>query len=454
MNIEIEEVGPCKKLLKFEIPKETIEDEWQKQLKEVSRMANLPGFRKGKAPRKLLERNYGGKIMDEVKRAVVSDSYQQALEMNKLSPIGDPDIGDIDLEVGKPLKFEITLEVLPTFELGEYKGMQLKRKPVSVTDEDIDKALETISRQKAQLAVVKKGKVKDEDFIICDCEVGINGEVVWTDKELEVMVSGSHVADIKVPDLKESLVGANSGDKVSIDVELGDSFSVEQHRNKSAKMEISIKEIKRPKSPEINDELAKQVGYDTLGELKEFMSQRLEMEKKRMAEGEMQEQISSKLIEMADFDVPENMINQHTNERLYKYQLDLLNKGTPQEEIEKNMEDLRNASEESVVRDFKMSLVLDRIAEKERIFVTEDDVNQRISEMAGMYGLEPSGMKKQLEKMKSMSNLRHQLRENKTLNLLMKEANIEEAQEEVKEKVKDTVKKEAKGKTKQEKNEK
>jgi trigger factor len=214
-------------------------------------------------------------------------------------------------------------------------------------------------------------------------------------------------------------------------------------------MEISIKEIKRPKSPEIDDELAKQVGYDTLGELKEFMSQRLEMEKKRMAEGEMQEQISSKLIEMADFDVPENMISQHTNERLYKYQLDLLNKGTPQEEIEKNMEDLRNASEESVVRDFKMSLVLDRIAEKEKIFVTEDDVNQRISEMAGMYGLEPSGMKKQLEKMKSMSNLRHQLRENKTLNLLMKEANIEEVQEEVKEKVKDTVKKEVKGKAKQ-----
>ncbi len=450
MNIEIEEVGPCKKLLKFEIPKETIEGEWQKQLKEVSRMANLPGFRKGKVPRKLLEKKFSDKIMDEVKRAVVSDSYQQALESNKLSPIGDPDIGDIDLEVGKPLKFEITLEVLPTFELGEYKGMQLKRKPVSVTDEDIDKALETISRQKSQLTVVKKGKVKDEDFIICDCAVGINGEVVWTDEELEVMVSGSHVADINVPDLKDNLVGTKSGDKVSIDVELGDNFSVEQHRNKSAKMEISIKEIKRPKSPEINDELAKQVGYDTLGELKEFMSQRLEMEKKRMAEGEMQEQISRKLIEMADFDVPENKISQHTNERLYRYQLDLLNKGTPQEEIEKNMEDLRNASEESVVRDFKMSLVLDRIAEKERIFVTEDDVNQRISEMAGMYGLEPSGMKKQLEKMKSMSNLRHQLRENKTLNLLMKEANIEEAQEEVK----DTVKKEAKGKTKQNENEK
>ena len=432
MNIEIEEVGPCKKLLKFEIPKETIDDEWQKQLKEVARMAKVPGFRKGKAPRKLLEKNYGDKIMDDVKRAVVSGSYQQAIEENKLSPIGDPDIGNFDLELGKPLKFEITLEVLPTFELGDYKGMKLQRKPVSVTDEDIDKALETISKQKAQLTIVKTGKVKVEDFIICDCEVGINDEVVWSDQELEVMVSGSHVADINVPELKDRLVGAKSGDKVSVDVELGDSFSVEQHRNKSAKMEISIKEIKRPKSPKIDDELAKQVGYDTLGELKEFMSKRLEMEKKRMAEGEMQEQISSKLIEMAGFEMPEDMIKHHTNERLHKYQLDLVNKGTPQEEIEKHTEDMKSASEEAVVRDFKMSLVLEHIAEKERIFVTEDDVNRRISEMAGMYGLDAAGMKKQLEKMNSMSNLRHQLRESKTLNLLMKEANIEEVKEEVK----------------------
>ena len=446
MNIEIEEVGPCKKLLKIEIPKETIEGEWQKQLREVARMAKVPGFRKGKAPRKLLEKNYGDKIVDDVKRAVVSDSYQQAIEKNKLSPVGDPDIGDIDLELGKPLKFEITLEVLPTFELGEYKGLQLKRKPVAVTDEDIDKALETISKQKAQLTVVKTGKVKEEDFIICDCEVGINGEVVWSDQELEVMVSGSHVAEINVSDLKGSLVGTKSGDKISVDVELGDNFSVEQHRNKSAKMEISIKEIKRPKSPKIDDELAKQVGYDSLGELKEFMSQRLEMEKKRMAEGEMQEQISSKLIEMADFEMPEDMIKHHTNERLHKYQHDLVNKGTPQEEIEKHTEDMKSASEESVVRDFKMSLVLEHIAEKERVFVTEDDVNRRISEMAGMYGLDAAGMKKQLEKMNSMSNLRHQLREAKTLNLLMKEANIEEVKEEVKEKPKEKLSKKQKEK--------
>ncbi len=432
MNIEIEEVGPCKKLLKIEIPKEKIEDEWQKQLNEVSRMANLPGFRKGKAPRKLLEKKFSDKIIEEVKRAVVSESYKQALEGNKLSPIGDPDVGDIDLELGKPLKFEITLEVLPTFELGEYKGMQLKKKPVSITDEDIDKALNAVSRQKTQLTVVNKGKVKDGDYIICDCEVCINDEKIWNDEELEVMVSGSSVANINVPDLKDNLVGAKSGDKLTMDVELGDNFSVEQYRNKSARMEISIKEIKRPASPDINDELAKQVGYDTLDELREFLSKRLEVEKKNQVEGEMHEQIYSKLIEMADFDLPGDMIAHQSNERLHRYQMELINKGTPLEEVEKNIDDLKNASEESVVKDFKMSLVIDRIAEKEKIFVTENDVNQKINGLAGMYGIEPAAMKKQLERINGMSNLRHQLKEHKTLNLLMKEATIEEVKEEAK----------------------
>lgn len=432
MNIEIEEVGPCKKLLKIEIPKEKIEDEWQKQLNEVSRMANLPGFRKGKAPRKLLEKKFSDKIIEEVKRAVVSESYKQALEGNKLSPIGDPDVGDIDLELGKPLKFEITLEVLPTFELGEYKGMQLKKKPVSITDEDIDKALNAVSRQKTQLTVVNKGKVKDGDYIICDCEVCINNEKIWNDEELEVMVSGSSVANINVPDLKDNLVGAKSGDKLTMDVELGDNFSVEQYRNKSARMEISIKEIKRPASPDINDELAKQVGYDTLDELREFLSKRLEVEKKNQVEGEMHEQIYSKLIEMADFDLPGDMIAHQSNERLHRYQMELINKGTPLEEVEKNIDDLKNASEESVVKDFKMSLVIDRIAEKEKIFVTENDVNQKINGLAGMYGIEPAAMKKQLERINGMSNLRHQLKEHKTLNLLMKEATIEEVKEEAK----------------------
>ncbi len=430
MNIKIEEIGPCKKLLKIEVPKEKIEDEWQKQLNEVCKMANLPGFRKGKAPKKLIEKRFNDRIVEEVKRTVVSDNYQKAVEENKLSPVGEPEIGDIKLELGKPLNFEIAMEVLPTFELGEYKGIHLKKKPVSITSEDIDNALKTISRQRTQLIIVDDGKVEGEDFIICDCEVGVNSEVVWKDEDLEVMVSGSNVADINVPDLKTNLLGAKAGEKRTLKVELGEKFPVEQHRNKPAKLGICVKEIKRPVSPEINDEMAKKVGYDSLDELKEFLSDRLKVEKKKLVESEMHEQVYNKLLEMANFDLPKDVIESQASKRLQKYQVDLLNKGTPLEKIQKNLEDLRNASEESVIRDFKMSLVFEHIAEKEKIYVTESEVNQRINELANMYGTEPSNMRKQLEKLDSISNLRYQMRESKTLGFLMKEATVEEVKQE------------------------
>ncbi len=422
MKVEIEEIGPCKKLLKVEIPKEKIDDEWQEQLKELCRMADLPGFRKGKAPRSLVERKFGDRLMEDVKQKLVSSTYEEAVEKNKLSPVGEPEISDVNMELGKPLNFEVTMEVLPTFEIGEYKGMQLKKESVSVTDKDIKTALKTISGQKTQLTIVKDGKVEDDDYIICDCKVIVGRKIVFKDEDLEVMVSGSTVADINVPDLKSNLSGTKSGGTCSIDVQLGDNFSVEQYRNKSAKLEISVKEIKRPVSPEIDDEMAKQMGYDSLAELSEFVSKKLEAEKKRMVDNDMREQIYKNLLEMANFDLPKDVIESQTNKRLHRYQIELLNRGTPLEEIEKDMGNLKNASEESVIKDFKLSLILERIAEKEKIFVTEAEVNQRINTLANMYGTEPSKMRNQLEKIGNIPNLRYQMKESKTVDFLIKEA--------------------------------
>jgi trigger factor len=426
MKVEIEEIGPCKKLLKVEIPKEKIDGEWQEQLNELCRMADLPGFRKGKAPRRLVERKFGDRLMEDVKQKLVSSTYEEAVEKNKLSPVGEPEISDINMELGKPLNFEVTMEVLPTFEIGEYKGLNLNKKSASITDKDVKDTLKIISGQKTQLTIVKDGKVEGDDYIICDCKVKVGKNIVFKDEDLDVMVSGSTVADISVPDLKSNLLDTKSGGKCSIDVELGDNFSIEQYRNKPAKLEISVKEIKRPASPEIDDEMAKQMGYDSLAELREFVSKKLEAEKKRMVDNDLNEQIYTNLLEMANFDLPKDVIETQTNKRLRSYQIELLNKGTPLEEIEKDMGNLKNASEESVIRDFKLSLILERIAEKEKIFVTETEVNQRINTLANMYGTEPSKMRNQLEKIGSIPNLRYQMKESKTVDFLIKEAVIKE----------------------------
>jgi len=169
-------------------------------------------------------------------------------------------------------------------------------------------------------------------------------------------------------------------------------------------------------------EMAKQMGYDSLAELSEFVSKKLEAEKKRMVDNDMREQIYKNLLEMANFDLPKDVIESQTNKRLHRHQIELLNRGTPLEEIEKDMGNLKNASEESVIKDFKLSLILERIAEKEKIFVTEAEVNQRINTLANMYGTEPSKMRNQLEKIGNIPNLRYQMKESKTVDFLIKEA--------------------------------
>lgn len=426
MKVEIEEIGPCKKLLKVEISEEEIEAEWQKQLNKICGMANLPGFRKGKAPKTFVEKKFNSRLMDEVKQTVVTDSYQDAVKENKLSPVGEPEISDINLERGKPLNFEVTMEVLPTFEIGEYKGIQLKRNPAKVTKEDVDNTLKSIRMQKSQLVGVKEGKVEEDDLVICDCELEADGAIVREKNEVKVVASGFRVADINVPDLKKTLVGAKIGKECTIKVNLDDTFSVEQYRNKPAEIKMFIKEIKRPDGPEINDEFAKQMGCDSLDELREDLSKRIEAEKKKLTENDLREQIYKNLIEMADFDLPKDMVESQANKKLEKYRIELMNKGTPLEEIQQNLENLKNSSEESVVRDFKLSLVLERVAEKEKIFVTESEIDHQIKILASMYRTEPSKMRNQLEKLDNIPNLRYQMKESKAVDLIMKEAVIEE----------------------------
>lgn len=427
MNVEIEEIGPCKKLLKIEVPKEKIEEEWNEQLTKISKMANLPGFRKGKAPKKLIEKKFNERILEEVTQTIVNDTCQAAVEDKKLSPVGEPEIGDIKIEVGKPLNYEVTMEVLPTFELKDYKGLNLKRKPVTVTEEDIDKALQSINRQQSQdLDDVKDGKVEDNDCVISDYQVKVDGNVIKEKKDFGVVLTETNFDDINVADLQGKLVGASCGDKITIKVELDEKFDIEQFRNKSAELEISVKEIKRPVHKEINDDTAKKMGYDTLAELRDALSKKIELEKNKMAVKEMQDQVYNKLLEMVDLEVPQGMVEKQTEKKLQNYQMDLLNRGIPIEEMQNNMDNLKDLTEETVKKDFKLSLIFEQIADKEKIFVTEAEVNNKIIELAGLYGLEPSKMRNQLDKMGGISNLRYTMKENKTVKFLIDEASIEE----------------------------
>ena len=426
MNVTITDAGPCRKVLKIEIPKETIEGELEKKTVEACDTIELPGFRKGRAPRKLVEKRFGTQIKDDVKQSVVSECYQKALEEHKLNPVGNPQFGEIKLEIGQPMNFDVTLEVWPTFELGQYKGLHLRKKPATVTEEDMEKALQGMRQRKAQLAIVKDGIVQKGDHVICDCTAMVGKDVVLEDNDIEVVAEdGVTVINTPVPDLAAKLVGTKSGKGCEIEVKLSDRFEKEEFRGKDAKLKLAVKEIKRLAMPEINDDFAKMLGYESLNDMKSNLSKRIEVDKKNWVEDDLRNQILDTLLNQTKFDLPQDYVSYHTEQRVYKHQMDLLRRGLPLEEIQKQTENIKNASAESVMRELKASLIMDNIAEKEKIFVTENDVEQRIADIARAYNTDTARVRKQLERQGSLSYLRNEMRESKVVNLLLKEAKIE-----------------------------
>lgn len=440
LSVTVEDVGPCKKRLAIEVPKEKIRDEFERRFQGLRTTASIPGFRRGKAPRSVIERQFGKQVEEEVKGALIWDTYQEAIGRHKLEPIGSPELGEVEFDPDRALKFDVTLEIKPTFELKEYKGLRLKKRSAAVTEEEVESALRNISLSRMQLVTEEDGEVEGGDQAICDYKVFVDGELVYQDEEVPVWVSRRLVADIPVPELLVALKGARCGETREAKTNLGSKFRLPDYRNKEATLEITVREIKRPRAPEIDDALAKQFGASSLEELKDNVRKRLEVDKKRWVEDDLRAQVYQKLVDMADFDLPEDLIAAQTDERLYRYKMELLQRGIPIEEIDKEAERLKSESHEAVVRDLKLSFVLEGIADRERIFVTEQEVERRIQEMAIVYQMAPTKMRRELEKRGSISALRHQIRESKVMDFLLKEAAIEteNAKEEQKASDKDT----------------
>lgn len=441
-SVTVEEIGPCKKRLKVEVPRENVEEELKRRFEELKGTLELPGFRKGKTPKKLIERQFSKQVQEDVRNSLISNFYQQAIEQQNLEPIGEPEITDIEFDPSKPLNFQVTFEVKPSFELDGYKGLQLIKRSSEVTPEELQSALTRVSLNKMRLVPVEGGEVLAQDQVLCDYQVDVEGNAIHHEEEVAVWVSGKRVGTIPVPDLAKVVMGARAGETKEVKVNLGGNFPVKQYRNREATLRLSINEIKRPKVPEINDDLAKQMDFPNLEKLKEAILRQLEVEKKQWVERDLEKQVFVKLLEMAQFDLPKDWIQHQTLERLYRYQLELLQKGVPLEEIEKETGKLKDVSEEDVVRDLKLSLILKYIADKEKIYATENEVELRINELARAYGTTAPKIRRHLEKQGGISALRHQMREAKVISMLLKEAKIiEEKPEEKPEK--EVVKKES-----------
>lgn len=439
MQTKIEELDTCKKKISIEVSSEEIKGELEKEFEKIKGNAIVPGFRKGRAPRKLLEKRYGKQIEEEVKQAVISNSFQKAIEENNLIPLGTPEVGEINFNPDQPLNFDITLEVKPKIEIKDYKGLKLIRKKINVTDEMIDDEVKRLSLQKSPLTSVENGTISKGDLIICNSKIEVEGKVVLQEDNLEVYVSNRAVGNVYVPNLEESLLGLKDGEDTTIKIKLDNDFHIKECCGKDSELKILVNDIKRHKIPKIDDEFAKQFGFDSLDDLQDKIEMELEIQLKTISEGDIYSQVEEKLLELTDFDLPKGVVNSMAEERSERHRMDLLRKGVPLEKVQGITQRIKDESEDAVVRNLKLSLILEDIANKEKIYVTDTEVDKRIAEYARNYNITTEKMRNYLEKIDNIRSLRLQMRDEKMLAFLTREAEITEETKAIEDVVKDKV---------------
>ncbi len=425
----VEEVGPCKLKLKIEIPAEKVTEKIDGKYRELNETVALPGFRKGHAPRTLLERKFGKDILENVKFEIVSGSFDEVKEEKKLEPVGEPeiDVEKLVVEFGKPFAFEVVMEVRPTIELKDYAGIPVKKPKVVATDVDVDRVLKNFQEAKGELIPAENGTAQEEDHVICDIDLLVEGKSIQKEENAgffltpEIAFFGAKLADFST-----AFHGRKVGDVVDYATTLPENFPDANHAKKAAAIRASIKSVKRKKLPEVNVEFAKAFDCDTVEELREYLKKRILAEKEEGVREYLADLAVNELVKRHDFAMPEGLIQAASAEALQRARLDLLTHGAKEEEIEKAIVEMKSESRETVAKTLRAHFLLEQIATKEKIFVTEDQVEERVQQLASRQGVWPHELKARLEQENLMIQLRRQMRQEQVRELVLSKAVVEE----------------------------
>jgi len=430
-KVKVEETGPCKKKVSVEIPAEVIRDATDEQYDSLGKDALVPGFRKGRAPRRLLEKRFGKETNEQIKLKLLSDASDSAMKDKEIDVLREPNIDheNIELPAEGPLKFDFEVVVRPDFKLPKLEGIDVQKRKLEITDEQIDTEIEQL-RSYSGLWVPKETAAEANDQIVADIVLRTEGvaEEEKLDNVAVYVRANGFVGTVPVPKLDEVLAGAKTSDTLKTTVKVPKTYFREQYRGKKVDIEISVREIKQLRPAELNEDFLKKFGVDTEGELRERMRDDLHGRLESQIRQEMTEQIYKHMLENTDFDLPLDVVAEQANGLLQRQYVNLLKQGLGREQIEEQIEQLRAASEERAKEQLKVFFIMDKVAEKLGIDVTEEEVNGFIAQLALQRGQRPERMKEQMARDGSLVQLRGQVREDKCVAKLLESAKVTEVE--------------------------
>jgi trigger factor len=422
VNITVENLAPCKKLLRVEVDAKAVDEAFDSMAKDYQKQAALPGFRPGKAPRELVLKKYEADINDEVKRKLIGDNYRKALEDKKISVIGYPDIEEIQFGRGQTLQFAATIETAPEFQLPEYKGLQVKRENKSVTDADVERALKILAQQHVKFETVarelKMGDVAVVNYTgTCDgrpiTETAPTAKGLTEQKNFWVDIA----PDTFIVGFAGQLIGANAGDKRTVNVDFLADFVTKELAGKKGAFEVEVVEVKEKVLPPVDDDLAKKFDAGNLENFRAVVRVDLENDLKSSQARAVRGQIIDALLAGANFDLPETAVAHETRNVVYNIVQENSKRGVPRELIEKQKEEIYTTAARSAKERVRLAFLVQRIAGQEKISVTQEEVLKRAQSLAAMYQIPLEKFIKDLQKRNGVHE--------KVLDFLEKNAKIE-----------------------------
>jgi len=389
MNSKLEKIEENTATLEIEVSEEQFEKGVQKAYKKNVGRFNIPGFRKGKAPRAIIERHYGEAIFyEDAINEVCPDAYQQAVEQHDLQPVDRPELDIVQIEKGKPFIFKAMVTVKPEVTLGDYKGIQVEKKEYPVTDEDVDKELESMRNANARMVTVEDRPAKKDDMVIIDYK-GFVGEEQFDGgtAENQTLVLGSGQF---IPGFEDQLIGAKAGDSVEVNVTFPEDYQAEHLAGKEAVFKVDVKETKEKELPDLDDEFAKDVSeFDTLEELKGDIRVKLEERATHRAKHETEDEVIKKVTELSEIDIPEVMIEKQIDSMVRDFEIQLMYQGIKLDDYlsytNKSKEDFRADLEDAATERVRIQLTLEKISKVEGITETEEELDKEVEKLAETY---------------------------------------------------------------------
>lgn len=428
LEVAVAEISQAQKDLTIEVAAEEVKAAFDKTYAAFARKVKVPGFRPGRTPREVLKQRFSHEVKEQVGEQLVTHALQHAIVDSKLRVVGQPVLKDISVSEGEPAKFTVSVEVLPDFELKEYKGLKITKRVETVADEDVEKVITRWRESAAEFVPVEDRPSQAGDFV----SVNLVGKYLDPQakhekedliaEEVQIELGGEGVQ----PEFDENLRGVKSEDVREFRVSYPEDFSSKGLAGKTLDFKATVAAVRRKEIPEANDDFAQESGeYESIDQLREKLRENLLKEVDRRAEARLRTEVVERLADAYDFEVPPSLVEEQAVSRVRELAYHMVQQGFPPQSINQmNWGERIDEARPGARREIRSALVIGRIGEAEDVTVTENEIDAEIARVATEHGESPAQMKARLTKEDALSSIENSLRYQKTLDAIVNSAEI------------------------------